>query len=113
MELILLGTLPLEEAKSLQRTLHGRGVEAQLDHNQKTCTRGCAVTVEVLVPRESIAEVQEVLRTQYEKLTAGLDVDWQRVSAVFDPSKEEATCPACGTQFSTGLGQCPDCGLCF
>ncbi len=113
MNLIRLGTMPLEEAKNLQRILATRQVDAQLDHNAHTCTRGCTVTVEVLVPEMAIPVVQEVMKEQYQKLTQGLSVDWNLLNEVFDPSNESATCPACGTKFSTQTVECPDCGLCF
>ena len=113
MNLIRLGTMPLEEAKTLQRILASRQVDAQLDHNAHTCTRGCTVTVEMLVPENSIPIVQDVMKEQYQKLTTGLKVDWNLLTEVFDPSKDSATCPACGTQFSTQASECPDCGLCF
>lgn len=113
MNLIRLGTMPLEEAKTFQRVLATRGVRAELDHNGHTCTRGCTVTVEVLVPENSVAVVQDTMREQYQKLTEGLPVDWSRLNEVYDPQKGEATCPACGTKFSTSSQECPDCGLCF
>lgn len=113
MSLIRLGTLPLEEAKSLQRVLATKGVEAMLDHNAQTCNRGCTVTVEVLVPEDTVPVVQDTLKEQYQRLTEGLQVDWNLLGQVFDPSQAEAVCPACGTKFSTSKTECPDCGLCF
>ena len=113
MNLIRLGTMPLEEAKTLQRVLATRGVGAELDHNGHTCTRGCTVTVEVLVPEPALPIVQDTLREQYQKLAQGLNVDWGRLNEVFDPSQAEAVCPACGTRFSTAQKECPDCGLNF
>ncbi len=113
MNLVRLGTMPLEEAKTLQQQLATRGVEAHLDHNAHTCTRGCTVTVEVLIPENALPVVQATLKEQYQKLTQGLKVKWELLGEVFDPSREEATCPACGTRFSTKAPQCPDCGLCF
>ena len=105
--------MPLEEAKTFQRVLATKGVRAELDHNGHTCTRGCTVTVEVLIPDVSLPIVQDTLREQYEKLTEGLPVDWSRVNEVYDQARDRATCPACGTSFSTSLTECPECGLCF
>lgn len=113
MNLIKLGTMSLDEAKSLQRVLATKGVEAVMNHDEQTCRRGCAVTVEVLVPENSLPVVQDTLQAQYQNLAKGLSVDWNLLGQVFDPSKEMATCPACGTQFSTQKTECPDCGLCF
>ena len=113
MSLVRLGTMPLEEAKALTKTLATRGVEAVMDHNAHTCTRGCTVTVEVLIPETAIPVVQETLKEQYQKLAQGHDLNWELLGEVFDPSKGEATCPACGTKFKTVATECPECGLCF
>jgi len=113
MNLIRLGTMPLQEAKTLQTVLATRGVQVELNHNAHTCTRGCTVTVEVLVPEASIAIVQDTMREQFQKLAQGQNVDWGRLNQVFDPGQSEAQCPACGTNFSTARKECPDCGLCF
>jgi rRNA maturation endonuclease Nob1 len=37
----------------------------------------------------------------------------ERINQVFDPENPTAVCPACGTEFSTHLGECSDCGLAF
>lgn len=112
-ELLRLGTMKLEDAKSLQRAMSQEGAELVLDHNDHTCTRGCAVTVELLVGPEHLAILQRVMKSQFEGLAQGLDVRWELLQEVFDPSKREATCPACGAKFSTQSRSCPDCGLCF
>jgi hypothetical protein len=113
MELVKLGILPLNDAKELQRILLTEQIKLELNHDGKTCSRGCSVTVEVLAPLEALEKVQETLRLQYQKLTQDLKVDWQLLESVFDPNNEHATCPACGTQFSTSHKECPECGLCF
>lgn len=112
-ELIRLGTMGLHEAKSLQRVLAQEGVELVLDHNDQTCTRGCSVTVELLVSEAGLPMVQKVLKAQFERQTQGTNVQWELMNEVFDPEKAEATCPACGTKFETSSKACPDCGLCF
>lgn len=112
-ELIRLGTMVLGEAKSLQRVLAQEGVELVLDHNDQTCSRGCSVTVELLVSEDGLSMVQKVLKDQFERNTKGTKVQWELLDEVFDPGKAEATCPACGTKFETSLKSCPDCGLCF
>jgi hypothetical protein len=113
MELIKVGILPLHDAKELQRILLSRNIPVELNHNGQTCSRGCTVTVELLAPREALAQVQSTLREQHQKLAEGHKVDWDLLEATFDPAKSQATCPACGTQFSTTSTECPDCGLCF
>ena len=112
-ELLRLGTMALQEAKTLQRVLAERGVALELDHNDHTCTRGCTVTVEMLINPQDLALVQDVLREQFQNLSQGLTVNWQQLNTVFDPTQSEATCPACGEIFTTKQATCPGCGLCF
>ncbi len=113
MSLVRIGTIALAEAKNLQAALSRKGVELVLDHNDSTCSRGCAVTVEMLAAEGDIPTVVAVFKDEFAKLAAGLDVDWERLNQVYDPSQAEAVCPACGARFSTQLRQCPDCELCF
>ncbi len=111
MDLIRLVVLPLAEAKSLQDDLHKQGVELVLNHNEQTCTRGCAVTVEVMGYQKDLEIVSKTYHDNYKKLTEGLDVNWEAANSVFDSSKDEAICPACSFKFSTSHIECPDCGL--
>ncbi len=106
------GTMALQEAKELERILKERGVEATLNHDSASCTRGCAVTVDVLVAEESRQAAGEVLRERFQGLAEG-QVDWALLNHVYDPSAAEAVCPACGTRFATTSRECPDCGLAF
>ncbi len=48
MDHLKIAIMSLNEAKNLQDALKSRGVEIVLNHNEATCARGCAVTVEVL-----------------------------------------------------------------
>ena len=111
MTMIRLAVLPLNDAKQLQADVAKRGVEVVLNHNGQTCTRGCTVTVEVLGQEKDISVVAEVYQQNFKKLTQGHNVNWDVVNSVFDPSKKTAICPACSTEFSTTLSECPDCGL--
>jgi rRNA maturation endonuclease Nob1 len=113
MALVRLGNIALSEAKILQSALSQQGVELVLDHNDHTCKRGCTVTVEILVEEVSIPLVQETLKRQFTQLSQGVDVNWELLNQVYDPAAPEAVCPACGSRFSTGLQECPECGLCF
>lgn len=106
-----LAVLPLQEAKDLQDDLKHKGVEIILNHNDQTCTRGCTVTVEVLGYEKDIPEIAKTYQERFQKLTEGHEVNWEVANSVFDSSKESATCPACGHQFSTSNTECPDCGL--
>jgi len=113
MELIRVGVLPLHDAKELQRILLTKNVAVELNHNGQTCSRGCTVTVELLAPLNALEVVQTTLREEHQKLADGHKVDWELMEATFDPAQEVALCPACGTQFSTKITECPECGLCF
>lgn len=105
--------MKLEEAKTLQRVLSEQGTELVLDHNDHTCTRGCAVTVEILVAAEDLAKVQQVMKSEWAQHASGQQVRWELLDEVFDSGRSQAVCPACGTSFATSSRQCPDCGLCF
>lgn len=111
MKMIKIAILPLQEAKTLQDQLQQRHIELKLDHNDATCTRGCSVTVEVLGYEKDLPEIAKVYNENYMKLLEGHDVNIEALNSVFDPSKSKATCPACATEFSTKLTECPECGL--
>jgi len=111
MELIRLVVLPLVDAKKFQDDLHKKGVKLVLNHNDQTCTRGCAVTVEVMGYEKDLEIVSQTYQENYKKLTEGHDVNWEAANSVFDSSKDMATCPACSFEFSTSHSECPDCGL--
>ncbi len=111
MEPIRLAILPLNDAKSLQDDLKSEGVELVLNHNEKTCTRGCSVTVEVLGYEKDIEIISKKYQQNYQKLTEGHEVNWEAANSVFDPNAEKAICPACSFEFSTDKSECPDCGL--
>ncbi len=101
----------LNDAKDLKKECEEKGVELVLNHDDQTCTRGCAVTVEIHAHEKDLPIIQQVYSAKYEKLLDGHDVDFEVINSVFDSSQAEATCPACGTKFSTSLSECPDCGL--
>ncbi len=111
MEQVRLAVMPLSDAKEFQDQLKSKGVELILNHNEKTCTRGCTVTVEVLGYEKDIEVIARAYQDNYQKLTEGHEVNWEIANSVFDPNQESATCPACGHHFSTNLSECPDCGL--
>lgn len=101
----------LQEAKDLQKACQELGAEVVLNHNDQTCTRGCAVTVELHSAEKDLPIIQEVYSKMYQKNLEGLNFDPEQIQSVYDPSQESATCPACGYKFSTGHKECPDCGL--
>ena len=110
-ELIKIAVMGLNEAKSFQGTLKKSGIETELNHNDRTCTRGCSVTVELMARESDVSRIQAIYQQSFNKLVEGLEFDPNVVNSVFDNSKEEAICPACGFQFSTAKSECPDCGL--
>ena len=103
--------MSLNEAKNIQEGLKSKGVEIQLNHNEKTCTRGCSVTVEVHAKEADLPVIKSYLAENFAKSLEGHDVDLEALNAVYDPSQEKAICPACGHEFSTKSPACPDCGL--
>lgn len=111
MEMIKIAVMPLQEAKSFQDQLMQRGVSIQLEHNEKTCTRGCTVTVEVIGQQQDLPLIAEVYQSNFAKLLEGHEVNLDIMNAVFDPNQKTATCPACGTNFATSSSECPECGL--
>lgn len=106
-----MAVMGLNEAKNLQKLLGDQGVELVLNHDDASCTRGCSVTVEVHAKEADIPKVQEVYSQIYMKSLEGHDIDLEVINSVFDPSKESATCPACGASFITSLSSCPECDL--
>ena len=111
MDLVRIAVMGLQEAKDLQKECLEAGVEIVLNHNDETCNRGCAVTVELHAQEKDIPFVQNLYSQKYAKLLEGHDVDFDAMNSVYDPNASEATCPACSTKFSPQLKECPECGL--
>lgn len=112
-ERILLGVADVSEANRIKTELARHEVDIKLAHNPQTCSTGCTPTVEVWAREQDLPKIEVFFREQREKLFAGLKFDPELVNQTFDVEKEEATCPACSTTFSTKLRECPDCGLVF
>jgi hypothetical protein len=110
---VLVGIIPLIEAKAMQDKMQQKGAELILNHNEQTCTRGCTVTVEVRCEEQHLPLLKQVMTENYQAMIEGLDVDFEQISSVFDQNQSEATCPACGTHFATTHTECPECGLVF
>src|SRR4051794_38708381 len=114
---ILLGVIDLVEAKRIRDQLEEQGVELTIKNNPETCgSGGCKPRVEVYATEIDMPKVREYFQRERIQSLESLDVDPSFVlaleSEVFDPEKESARCPACGTDFSTKLVECPECGLC-
>ena len=111
---VLLGVIDLAEAKRVRSILGERGVELFLRSNPETCASGaCRPTVEIYVTEIDLPKVKEFFLEEKARSLAGLENDPSHENADFHPEKETARCPASGTEFSTKLSECPDCGLGF
>jgi rRNA maturation endonuclease Nob1 len=111
MDLVKIAVMGLNEAKALQKQLEVKNVDLVLNHDDASCTRGCAVTVEVLAKESDVPAIQEVYSQVYLKSLSGLEFDPEVINSVYDTSQETAICPACSFKFSTSKKECPDCGL--
>ncbi|MGK5086225.1 hypothetical protein WDW86_01600 [Bdellovibrionota bacterium FG-2] len=113
-ELILLGQMDLAEAKRIRSILEDQGVVFQLRTEVEACnSKGCKPTAQVYTRDADLPVIREFFEKEHVRSLAGLEVNHELQNAVFDSEKSEATCPACGTVFSTLKTECPDCGLCF
>jgi len=102
----LIATASVDEAIKLRdRIKEDLGIDLLLERNPECKGGGCAVKIDVYVDREN----ESSLKAYFEKKQNEALAD----PAAYDPSKEHARCPACGTEFSTRLTECPDCGLGF
>ena len=68
MEPLRIAVMPINEAKSFQDDLQKEGIDLVLNHNEKTCTRGCSVTVEVLGYEKDLPKIIEKYESNYKKL---------------------------------------------
>ncbi len=112
---ILVGVIEINEAKRLKDKLLEEGVQIDLVHNNETCAKGCQTRIEFWANSKDINKVQEVLNQEVKKMIEkeGNNINHEQISSVFDSEAKTANCPACGTEFSTTLKECPDCGLVF
>ncbi len=106
------GTVGYPEAKRLQAALAERGVTLVLRGDPDSCN-SCTPVVELYVSEADAPRLAEFLSEEKRRELDGLDFDPALAEEVFDSEKATARCPACGTEFSTQLSECPDCGLCF
>ena len=63
------------------------------------------------VARRDLVAAQAVLDAHVRRTVSAVEL--AALDAVVDFDQAEATCPACGTSFSTDRASCPDCGLRF
>lgn len=110
---VCIGVAPASTAERLKSLLRERDVKIETFHNSSTCQKGCSMTVEIWIEKNDLPILEEVMTKEKARTLEGLDFDPEVVNEVFDPEKESAVCPACGTSFSTKNTECPECGLCF
>lgn len=101
---------PIHEAKRIQHLLRD-SIAIELRHDDKTCSSGCTVTVEVWVEDVDTEKFFEFVQAEEKALLD--DVNWDAAEAEIDLNAETAICPACTSEFSPKTGECSTCGLRF
>ena len=112
-EKVLLGTAPVVIANRYRDLLATESIDIALAYNASTCKTGCSHTMEIWAEAKDVEHVVAFIQKDSSRNFAGLEFDPSVVTQVFDTSKDEAQCPACGTLFKTSATECPDCGLGF
>lgn len=114
-EKALIGKALEATAQNLKARLAQMDIEIALAHNAGGCgSGGCKPgEVEIWAHKDDVEEIQRLLEGQWRAHMESMGHDPDLANQVFDPEKETAICPACATEFSTKLNECPDCGLCF
>ncbi len=110
---LFIGVFPLDEAKKLKKELSIKGIAAELRTNDKTCTQGCKVTVELWGDETSRDGLIDHFQNQHMKDLDGLNVNFDILQEVYDPNAAEVICQACGAKFAPAATECPDCGLVY
>jgi len=112
-EKVLLGTAPIVIANRYRDLLATQDIDIALAYNASTCKTGCSHTMEIWAESKDVDQVVAFIKSDSSRNYDGLEFDSGVVNQVFDTSKDEAQCPACGTHFKTSASECPDCGLGF
>lgn len=110
---VLLGKMPRASADLLVSRFSKYGITLASVHNSQTCKAGCTPEVEVWAHPDDQNAITSILANEWKQTTESLGYDSALLEAVYDPSVSNAVCPACNTQFSTSLAECPECELCF
>lgn len=111
---VLLGVVELNEAKRIRSLLENQGVELEFVSNPHTCSSGkCGAQVEVHANAWDMPAIVAFFKREKARDLGGLEFNPELSDEVFDPTRETARCPACGTEFPTANKECPDCGLVF
>jgi rRNA maturation endonuclease Nob1 len=69
--------------------------------------------MELWAHQDDVLAIRQFIEESRAMAIKELGADAELINQVFDPSKPDATCPACGSVFGTSTAQCPDCGLNF
>lgn len=102
------------EIKQVQALLKRQGFPTLIAGDSQSCGKGCCGTEVLLRARRSdIEEIFAIFQKEHISNTSLHEHDMSLVEAVFNPSAQEATCPACGSCFATQHMSCPECGLNF
>lgn len=112
-EKVLLGTAPVVIANRYRDLLANKSIEIAVAYNESTCKTGCSHTMEIWADAKDVEQVVAFIQQDSSRNYAGLEFDPNVINQVFDTSKDDAQCPACGTLFKTSASECPDCGLGF
>jgi hypothetical protein len=98
---------------SIELALANQGVTIEINVQPETCGKGCTPMADVFADEADIPKVRDFFAAERKRTHGDIDSAADQLNQVFDTSKEDATCPACGTQFKTSAKECPDCGLVF
>jgi hypothetical protein len=109
----MIGMIGARDAEILESRLAKHGIEVATIYNHSTCKTGCSPSKEIWAHAEDIPVIQQIIHDEHVKVLQDMGADMERINQVFDPENPTAVCPACGTEFSTHLGECSDCGLAF
>ena len=112
-EKTMVGILPAREAELLRSKLARAGIDVACIYNHSTCTTGCSPSMELWAHPDDVGSIRQFVEDSRAQIMKELGADLSIINEVFDSSKPEATCPACGTLFKTTNVQCPECGLQF
>lgn len=109
----LLGVIGARDAEILESKLAKHGIQIATIYNHSSCKTGCSPSKEIWAHPEDIATIQKIIHDDHLKTLEEMGADLNQLNQVFDPQNASAICPACGTEFSTRMTECPDCGLAF
>ena len=113
-ELVSIRKGPVIQMKELQIMLERNGIPSLAVNDDKSCGQGCCGSDMIVQVRMSdVQEVMSILEQDHVRSTGLEEHDTSHAGAVFNTAAENAICPACGHNFPTTQGTCPDCGLCF